>query len=102
MLAVRRKQLTEHPLRYLDPPKWSKGKVEVYKDDECERLLRAARDDKEFVPWALLMYTALMTGMRRAELLNLVWVDVDFGTQEIHVTPKADTAETWRGLIKGH
>jgi integrase len=38
--------------------------------------------------------------MRRAELLNLVWSDVDFDTHEIHVNPKNNTAETWEWLIK--
>ncbi len=99
-LAVERKQLPEHPFRYLKPPKWRKGKIEVYKSDECERLLRVARADGGSLPWDLLIYTALITGMRRAELLNLVWTDVDFDTQEIHVTPKADTTETWQWLIK--
>jgi len=99
-LAVERKQLEEHPLRYLKPPKWRKGKVEVYKPDECERLLRVARDDGASLAWALLVYTALITGMRRAELLNLVWADIDFDAQEIQVTPKPDTAETWQWLIK--
>jgi integrase len=99
-LAVERKQLPEHPFRYLKPPKWRKGKIEVYKPDECERLLRVARDDGGSLPWGLLIYTALITGMRRAELLNLVWSDVDFDTQEIHVNPKPDKGETWQWLIK--
>ncbi len=99
-LAVRRKQLDENPLKYLDAPKWAKGKIDIYKSDECERLLRVARDDLASLRWDLLICTALITGMRRAELLNLVWSDADFEKQEINVTPKDGTAETWEWLIK--
>ena len=33
-LGVRRGQLQENPLRYLDEPKWSKRKIEIYKPGE--------------------------------------------------------------------
>jgi integrase len=99
-LAVERKQLPENPFKYLRPPKWGKGKIEIYKSDECRRMLRVARDDNGTLPWDLLICTALITGMRRAELLNLVWADVDFETKEIHICPKSNTAETWEWLIK--
>jgi integrase len=99
-LAVERKQLQENPFRYLRPPKWRKAKIEVYKPDECERLLRIAHEDSSALPWDVLIYTAIITGMRRGELLNLVWADVDFEARQIHVSPKANTAETWQWLIK--
>jgi integrase len=38
--------------------------------------------------------------MRRAELLNCTWNDVDFEQQVINVTPKEDTSATWRWDIK--
>jgi len=99
-LAVERKQLHENPFHYLKPPKWSKAKIEVYKQAECERLLKAAKEDSDEFPWALLIYMALITGMRRGELLNLVWADIDFEAKQIHIMPKASTAETWQWLIK--
>ncbi|UCC98975.1 MAG: site-specific integrase [Phycisphaerales bacterium] len=99
-LAVERKQLQENPFRYLRPPKWRKTKIEVYKPDECERLLRIAHEDSSALPWDVLIYTAIITGMRRGELLNLVWADVDFEAKQIHVSPKANTPETWQWLIK--
>jgi len=38
--------------------------------------------------------------MRRGELLNCTWGDIDFEQQTIKVSPKANTTETWEWLIK--
>ncbi len=48
----------------------------------------------------LLIYTALTIGMRRGELLNAVWSDIDFAAKTITVNPKPDTPETWPWFIK--
>jgi integrase len=47
-----------------------------------------------------LIVVALATGLRRGELLNCTWRDVDFEEQTIKVSPKANTAKTWEWLIK--
>jgi len=99
-LGVRRGQLQENPLKYLDEPKWSKRKIEIYKPAEIERILKAARYNREPLRWDLLIHTALVTALRRGELLNCTWRDVDFATKTIDVSPKEDTPETWRWLIK--
>jgi len=101
-LAVDRKQLDENPLKGVKVPRVSKGKVRIYSIDECERILKAARECQAGSPvnWELLILVAMATGMRRAELLNAVWSDIDFEAKTIDVAPKDDTAETWRWLIK--
>jgi len=38
--------------------------------------------------------------MRRGELLNCTWADVDFAEQIIDVTPKSDTKTTWEWRVK--
>ena len=43
---------------------------------------------------------ALVTGMRRGELLNCIWSDIDFETQTVTVAPKEHTALTWELHIK--
>ena len=106
-LAVQRKQLDENPFQYIDMPKVSKKKkIRIYSEDECHRILREA---KQFVAgknpdttlsWDLLILTALETGMRRGELLNLCWGDIDFDAHAIDITPKDDTDETWEWFIK--
>jgi integrase len=52
------------------------------------------------VKWDLLIAVALATAMRRAELLNCTWGDVDFDAQTIEVNPKRNTKENWEWLVK--
>jgi integrase len=47
-----------------------------------------------------LLLMALCTGMRRGELLNCTWSDIDLAAQTLTVSPKDDTKETWAWLIK--
>jgi len=104
--AVARNQLDENPLRYIKMPKSTQNEINIYSDDECERILKAAQDlteksnDQRRLRWALLIVVALSTGLRRGELLNCTWRDIDFEEQTIRVCPKANTAETWEWLIK--
>ena len=101
-LAINRKQLEENPLQHIEMPKCPKRKVEVYTADECGRILKAARDyqAETSVRWELLTILALSTGMRRGELLNTIWVDIDFDAKTIEVSPKKDTNTTWEWHIK--
>jgi integrase len=105
-LAVKRRQIDENPLQYIDMPKIPKVKVRIYSPDERDRLLKASVDyaseiDMERnLKWDLLILVALSTAMRRGELLNLVWSDVDFEDQTITVFSKDDTKHTWKWLIK--
>ena len=102
-LAVQRKQLEENPLQHIKPPKTSKNKkIRIYSDQECDSLIRAASEiQREWIlEWDLAITLALTTGMRKGELLNMVWSDIDFGEMTIEVTPKNNTDETWKWLIK--
>jgi len=101
-LAVDRKQLDEHPLKRVKPPKSPKKKIVIYTPDECERILKVAREYQkpESLKWDLLIIVVFTTGMRRGELLNTVWSDIDFDAKTIDVSPKGNTAETWEWLIK--
>jgi integrase len=105
-LAVNRQQLDENPFRYIDTPKVRKKKIRVYSEQECQNILKAAHRysvewDLAYRPqWDLLIIVALATGMRRAELLNCTWGDIDFENQVVHITPKEDTKQTWRWDIK--
>jgi len=104
--AVARRQLEENPLKHIKMPKQSQNKINTYSDSECERILKAARDyiqgrDKlTTLKWDLLILVTLSTAMRRGELLNCVWGNIDFEEQTIEVSPKEDIPETWKWLIK--
>lgn len=53
--------------------------------EECEKLLKSCGD--ELYP---IFFTFLNTGMRRGELLNLEWKDVDFARRRIKIRAKED------------
>ena len=101
-LAVQRRQLDENPFRYVAKPKVAAGDIRVYTGEECVRMLTAARECKIGSPlrWDILILTALNTGMRRGELLNSIWSDIDFDQQVIRISPKENSEYTWEWHIK--
>jgi integrase len=102
-LAEDRGQLDRHPLRRLKPPKAPRRKIRVFTDDECNRLCEAARRYEEKgrpVKWELLIRMCLGTAMRRGELMNTTWRDIDFANMTIDVSPKKDCENTWAWCIK--
>lgn len=102
-LAVDRKQLDENPFDNLSKPKSNKNReIVTYTDDDCDRLVRAASELKkpDSLEWDLVIITALTTGMRKSEILNLVWSDIDFNEMTITIAEKNNTDETWEWKIK--
>jgi len=101
-LAIERKQLDENPFRYVKTPKSAGQRIRIYSEAEIDRLLGFASQlqNESVLEWDLIITLALTTGMRRSELLNLVWRDIDFNDMVIEVNPKADTCETWAWKIK--
>ncbi len=102
-LAEDRGQLDRHPLRKLKPPKAPRRKIRVFTADECDRLCAAARQYEERgrpVKWELLIRMCLSTGMRRGELMNTTWRDIDFANMTIEVSPKKDCDDTWEWHMK--
>lgn len=100
--AVERGQLEENPFRHVRLPKIPKREIHVFSDEECIRMINAAEESQIGAPfqWDLFILTALCTGMRRGELLNTTWQDIDFAKQIIHIRPKDDTEYTWKWQIK--
>ena len=103
-LAVIRGQLEKNPLQYVCKPKVPRKKVRTYSDQETTRMIQAASGfaSEDTLPWDLLVVTALCTAMRRGELLNTTWKDIDFENQTITVAAKKDTKDTWEWHIKDH
>ena len=101
-LAVDRGQLDQNPFARIKQPKTPKQKVRVYSVDECDRMLRACLEvrDRWVVQWDLLIAFALVTGMRKGEMLNLVWGDIDFAAGVVEVQPKRSSPETWEWRVK--
>lgn len=71
--AVRQGTLAKNPCDLVDPPR-PRGKVmRTLTPDEVGTLLTAARDS-QYYP---VIYTAVSSGLRQAELLGLRWRDID-------------------------
>jgi integrase len=101
-LAVQRRQLDDNPFRYVRKPKCSQIEIHTYNTEECESMVRVAGERQignEF-RWDILFLTAMCTAMRRGELLNTTWREVDFAGQKIKISPKDDTEYTWEWHIK--
>ncbi len=85
-LAKRWGYLKENPVNEVKPLKTDDKKpVRFLTVKECDSLLEAASE--RFYP---ILFTFLNTGMRKAELENLRWDDVDFQRARIKVRAKED------------
>lgn len=65
----------------VDPPKLPKQIVTALDDDNVVYLFEKAKD----TPYLALLVVAVMTGMRRGEIMGLKWEDIDFDNQKIYV-----------------
>ena len=76
--------------------------MQVHTLEQCQRLLIIARDGRRSngLNWESLILTALVTGIRRGELLNATWRDVDCANLTIEVDVKKNADETWVRLLK--
>jgi len=102
-MAVERGHLEANPFQYIRLPKVAKGVIRVYDNDEVRQMLKIADDETggSFL-WGLFIRVALCTGMRKGEILNATWRDIDFEKKTIKVSPKKDTQHTWQWEIKDH
>ncbi len=71
--AVRQGLLGRNPCELVDPPSPRKKAMRTLAPVEVEVLLNAAQDSYLYP----VIYTALSTGLRQAELLGLRWRDID-------------------------
>lgn len=78
--------------------KTPKGRVEFFTADEISRLLEYAHTlAAEFPigkqpPWETVIMLGARAGLRRAEMHNLMWKDINFEKGILSVTPKKDWA----------
>jgi integrase len=75
--AFRQGYVTSNPVQRTAGLPMVRGRVRYLSDAERERLLAACRNS-EWPRLYLLVLMAMTTGMRKSELLNLTWADIDF------------------------
>jgi integrase len=73
--AVRQGLLGRNPCELVDPPKPRRKAMRTLDPTEVNALVQAAEDSYYFP----VIYTALSTGLRQAEVLALRWRDLDLG-----------------------
>jgi len=84
-LAIRQKYLEENPVREVGFLKADDSKPRRFLTEaEQERFLRAC--EPEYYP---IFFLLLYTGMRKGELVNLEWTDVDFNRRIIKIQKKS-------------
>jgi integrase len=87
--AVQWGYLDTNPAQYVERPRVEVEEMEILTPPEIRRLLDAADE-----PVRTLLLCAVLTGMRRGELLGLKWEDVDLEGSRIHVR-----RSLWRGKL---
>ena len=80
--AVRQGYLGRNPAELVDPPSPHKKAMRTLTPSEVEVLLKSATGNYYYP----VIYTALSTGLRQAELLGLRWRDIDLGLLSLSVS----------------
>lgn len=74
--------IEESPMKKVTKPKESRGRVRFLSDEERMRLLEACEQSSSKYLYAVVVL-AISTGMRRSEIMNLKWSDVDLSRGRI-------------------
>lgn len=84
--AVRWNMLARNVCDVVSPPRIVKHEIQPLSMEQAQHLLEAARGDRLEMPLLL----ALVTGLRRGELLGLKWADIDFTQSALQVRRTLD------------
>ena len=68
--------LTDNPAKKVSSPKLPRGRVRFLDDDDREKLLQACKESPNTLLYPCVVL-AISTGMRQAELMELVWSDIN-------------------------
>jgi integrase len=80
--AVRQTLLIRNPAEFVDPPKARKPKMRTLTPNEVSKLLGTITGTRYYP----IIYTAISTGLRQAELLGLRWRDSDLDLATLSVS----------------
>ncbi len=81
--AVRWEWIKTNPAAVAKKPRQTAPEPDPPSPEQAARILAAAWEEDD--AWGTLVWIALVTGMRRAELLALRWDDIDLGTGIVQI-----------------
>jgi len=99
--------LTMNPFSEADPVKVDDLRVRYYKEDEAADILTAAdelhwRDPTNRLAWYTAILLALQSGLRKNEITNLRWLDIDLDDGRVLIRHRSDAPnEYWAWISKG-
>ena len=98
-LALDWKLIQEHPFEKAKPIRTTQKTKSYFTDEEIVKLLNAIKDE-----WfAGIVKFAILTGLRRGEILNLTWGDFDTKSGNItHPILTGLSGEGWEDLVRFH
>jgi integrase len=79
--AVKDEMMIRNITEATSPPRPRKKKIQVLSEEESDRLRDAIQGNK----LEALFYLAMLTGLRKGELLGLKWLDLDWNTGQINI-----------------
>jgi integrase len=82
--AVQWDIIRENPVKRVTPPKVKKKEIPAYDEEQTATMLAAL--EQEPIKYQALIHLALVTGLRRSELMALEWSDIDFESGTLEVT----------------
>jgi integrase len=91
--------LKESPLRNLPRPKIKKRTMNHYDENDVFEFIKALY--KEHIVWRMFFITSAMSGMRRAEVIALQWLDFNFEEGYIRLTRSIPLFEDDDPYVKG-
>jgi integrase len=81
--AKERQLLANNPLQNIKKLKEPKGRTRILSERERINLIKSCETLKKYPEMIPIVLLAITTGMRRGEILNLRWADIDFRRQKI-------------------
>lgn len=96
--ALKRQYITINPMDLVSPPRLPKKEVDALSEQELEVFCKAISKASEREKCMLTLF--ITTGIRRGECVGLIWEDIDFKNQELHIQRNV-TRSAGNGVVIG-
>lgn len=80
--AIKLELIHLSPMRAIDPPSPEKKKIKVMSKEELQKFFNVLKDDLLMFTF---VFTTVMTGLRKSEILGLEWEDVDLDNRILNI-----------------